>query len=466
MTHPDFVLPDSDSYWLKNAHVPRSLLPSRLSLPAADGIAQFDNLAQVDIQIQDGTIAVIRAASDEPTAEPSIDLRRGMVWCCFVDLHTHLDKGHIWGRATNRSGSFNDALLQVRADSVQNWNAEDVYRRMQFGLQCSYAHGTQAIRTHIDSFGKQAEISFGVFQQLRQEWGDRLTLQAVSLVPIEYYSSPEGEPLADLVAEAGGILGGVMFMQPELDTHLDRVIALAKERNLNLDFHTDESGDPNEKTLRQVAAAVLRNGFSGEVVCGHCCSLSVQSEEEAQKTIDLVKAAGVSIVSLPMCNLYLQDRNQMASSGHWIPQTYPLPGATHTPRWRGVTLIHELKAAGVPVAIASDNCRDPFYAFGDHDVLEVFREGVRIAQLESPYGDWSHIVTQTPADLMGLPEAGRIAVGLPANLILFKARYFSELLARSQSDRIVLRNGQAIHASLPDYERLDDLVYYPDSVGY
>jgi cytosine deaminase len=459
MTHPDFVLPDSDSYWLRNAHVPRSLLPDNLHLPIAPGIAQFDHLAQVDLQIQDGKIAVIRATSDKPTTEPSVDLQRGMVWCCFVDLHTHLDKGHSWGRATNTSGTFDEALLKVRADSQQNWNPEDVYRRMQFGLQCSYAHGTQAIRTHIDSFGKQADISFGVFQQLRQEWGNRLTLQAVSLVPPDYYATTAGEKLADQVATAGGILGAVLFMTPDLDTHLDRIFALAEERNLNLDFHADESGDPNEKTLRHVAAAVLRNNFSGKVVCGHCCSLSVQPEEEAQKTISLVKTAGIGIVSLPMCNLYLQDRNQVASNNSWIPKTGHLIGESHTPRWRGVTLIHELKAAGVPVAIASDNCRDPFYAFGDHDGLEAFREGVRIAQLESPYGDWSRIVTQTPADLMGLPEAGRIAVGLPANLILFKARYFSELLARSQSNRVVLRNGYPIDTRLPDYEELDDLVY-------
>jgi len=29
-----------------------------------------------------------------------------------------------------------------------------------------------------------------------------------------------------------------------------------------------------------------------------------------------------------------------------------------TPRWRGVTLAHEIKAAGIPFALASDNSRD------------------------------------------------------------------------------------------------------------
>jgi cytosine/creatinine deaminase len=122
-----------------------------------------------------------------------------------------------------------------------------------------------------------------------------------------------------------------------------------------------------------------------------------------------------------------------------------------------VTLLHELKQAKVPVAIASDNCRDPFFAFGDHDALEVFNQSIRIAQLDRPYGDWANAITLTPADLMELPEVGRIGVGLPADLVLFKARNYSELLSRSQHDRIVLRNGRAIDTTLPDYSELDDL---------
>jgi cytosine deaminase len=130
--------------------------------------------------------------------------------------------------------------------------------------------------------------------------------------------------------------------------------------------------------------------------------------------------------------------------------------AGHTPRWRGVTLLHELKQQGVSVAIASDNCRDPFFAFGDHDALEVFNLSVRIAHLDHPYTDWANAITLTPADLMGLPQVGRIGAGLPADLVLFKARSYSELLSRSQHDRIVLRDGKSIDTALPDYAELDD----------
>jgi cytosine deaminase len=57
---------------------------------------------------------------------------------------------------------------------------------------------------------------------------------------------------------------------------------------------------------------------------------------------------------------------------------------------------------------------------------------------------------------MGLVSVGQIGVGLPADLVLFRGRSFSELLARSQTDRIVLRQGRPIDTTLPEYNELGD----------
>lgn len=449
------MIPVSEHYWLTNAHVPAPLL-------VRDDLATGE-FAFVDLEIQNGKIAQIVPAGQHNQSEVEvIDLKRGMVWCCFIDLHSHLDKGHIWQRTANLDGTFESALAFCQQDREQYWQPDDVYRRMEFSLKCSYAHGTRAVRTHIDAFGQQAAISLDVFQALRQAWADRLTLQAVSLVPLDYFLTSEGEKLADQIAAVDGVLGGLPYMSEALEQQLDRVFELAKERHLTLDFHTDESGNPADITLRYVAAAALRHEFTGQIVCGHCCSLAVQSADDVLQTMELVKLAGIGIVSLPMCNLYLQDRNQSTSQqfaqavmGDRLAHLAQFQ--TQTPRWRGVTLVHELKQFGIPVAFASDNCRDPFHAYGDHDGWEVFTQAVRIAQLDAPYSNWCRSVTTVPADLMGLPDCGRIGVGLPADLILFKARYFSELLSRSQHDRIVLRNGKPIDTTLPDYAELDSL---------
>lgn len=430
--------PNTNHYWLKNARVPASLLAK---LPEKADITRED-LVMVDLEVSDGAIAQIIASSKNPETENLSyhNLRGGQLWPCFVDIHTHLDKGHVWDRSPNPDGSFNGAIEACDRDIKQYWDAEDLYRRMEFGLKCSYAHGTKAIRTHLDYMGDGFPDSWEVFATLREEWQDQIILQGVSLLTLDLFLTPEGEKLADKLAEIGGIMGGMPQMNVDLDKQLDRVFSLATERSLDLDFHTDESGNPEAMTLRHVAAAALRHQFSGKIICGHCCSLAVQSAEEMKQTLELVREAGIAIVSLPACNLYLQDRQ---------------PG--RTPRWRGVTLLQEIEAAGIPVALASDNCRDPFYGFGDHDMLEVFTMAVRIGHLDMPYGDWPKAVTSTPADLMRLPEVGKIQEGGPADLIVFKGRTYSELLSRRQASRLVLRRGKAIDRTIPDYAELDDL---------
>jgi cytosine deaminase len=436
------AVPGESVFWLRNATVPAPLLTGGLP---PDARVSPDGLVVVDLAVRDGRVVVVAAPGgatlDAPRSDASVDLGRGQVWPCLIDAHTHLDKGHTWERAPNPDGTFDGAIRTVMADRAAHWSAEDVRRRMDFGLRCSFAHGTWAVRTHLDSAGPQASITWPVFEELRKEWTGRVELQAVSLVPLQVFGTREGEALAERVAAASGILGAVGYVSPEIDALLDRMLGLAAAHGLDVDLHCDESGDVGARALSHLARAVRRRRFAGRVVCGHCCSLALQPPDVVAETLDLVVEAGISVISLPMCNLYLQDR---------------VPG--RTPRWRGVTLLHELAARRVRVAVASDNCRDAFHGYGDHDMLEVFREATRICHLDRPHGDWPQAVTTTPADLMGLTDAGRIGPGLPADLVLFEGRSWSELLSRPQGNRVVLRNGRAIERRLPDYRELDDLL--------
>jgi cytosine deaminase len=423
---------------LGRASVPVSLLDSGAWRTDADG------LALVDLEITGGMITEV-SESREALAAGTVDLDRGQVWPTFVDVHTHLDKGHILPRAGNPDGTVHGAVQSVAADRRANWSAEDVRRRFEFGLRCAFAHGTSAMRTHLDCDPPQAAISFPVFAALREKWSGKIALQAVGKLPLDLYLTRDGENFAKLVAEHGGLLGGVTSifgnaLDTSVEEALDALFRLAQLHNLDVDLHVDETGDPAATTLGQVARATIRHGYHGRVVCGHCCSLAVQPPDVMEKTLDLCAEAKLAVVTLPMINMYLQDRSK-----------------GQTPKWRGVTRLHELSAREIPVAIASDNCRDPFFAFGDHDMLEVYTQAVRIAHLDKPYGQWPRSVTTIPAGLMGLRSSGFIARGSPADLVLFRARTMSELLSRPQSDRVVLRAGRLIDTALPDYRELDDL---------
>lgn len=433
----NITIPSAGWYVLANARVHQSLTPG--------GAASFDEdgFALVDIAVTEGRITGIAERGERPEPPRAIELAGRIVLPAFVDCHTHIDKGHIWPRKRNPNGSFIAALNAVGEDRAARWNAVDVARRMDFSLRSAYAHGTKALRTHLDSVPPQETISWPVFQEMRARWQGRIELQAACLFGIEGARDTAWlEGLATRVAAAGGVLGTVTYMVPDLEELLDRIFGHAIALGLDLDFHADETDDIAAISLRKIAEAALRHRFEGRILVGHCCSLSRQPDAEVLDTLDKVARAGLAVVSLPMCNLFLQDRRQDGT----------------TPRWRGVTLLHEMKARGIPVSVASDNTRDPFYAYGDLDMLEVYRMATRILHLDHPVGDWPKAVAATPADIMRLPEAGKLFAGGPADFVVFKGRSWTELLSRPESERIVVRDGRAIERVVPDYAELDDLM--------
>jgi cytosine deaminase len=425
--------------WLRNATIPATLTDHAQ--------ADAEGLARVDLRLSNGRIAAVAPLG---TAPDGIDLDRGQVWPCFVDGHVHLDKTQTWPRQPNPDGTHPGAKNAVIADRTSHYSEADIEPRFEFGLRCAYAHGTAAIRTHLDSYWPNAKAHWAVFRRLREAWAGRIDLQAVNICPLERFAGEQGVLLANEVAESGGILGmtttgeGGQAASPEFQVLLDRFFSLAEERGLAMDLHLDETGDPTSRTLNAVARTAIRRKFRAPIQVGHVCSLSVQTEEEAMATIALCAEAGLRVINLPMCNMYLQGRK-----------------AGHTPKWRGITMVHEFRAAGVPVSFASDNCRDPFYAYGDYDMMEVYREAVRIAQLDHPFGTWAASVTATPASSCGFGESRRIVPGAVADLVLFRARSMTELLARPQSDRVVLRQGKRIDTTLPDFREMDAVVGAP-----
>jgi cytosine deaminase len=429
-------IPETGAFTLANARVHGSLTPGLAAPFDADGFAL------ADISVLAGRIVSIAPSGHQPMPA-AINLAGRIVLPCFVDSHTHIDKGHIWPRKPNPDGSFLGALNATGEDRMARWSADDVSRRMDFSLRSAYAHGTKALRTHIDSVPPQEKISWPVFEEMRERWRGRIELQGVCLFGIEGARDAKWfAGLARRVAAAGGVLGTVTYMVPDLEELLDRVFTTAIEHDLDLDFHADETAEISAVSLKKIAEAALRHRFEGRILVGHCCSLARQPDADVLDTLDKVARAGMAVVSLPMCNLYLQDRRHDGT----------------TPRWRGVTLLHEMRARGIPVAVASDNTRDPFYAYGDLDMLEVYRMATRILHFDHPVGDWPKAITSTPADIMRLHATGILAPGGPADFVVFRGRSWTELLSRPESDRILIREGRAIARDLPDYSELDDLM--------
>lgn len=442
MKFADITWPTGRRYWLANARVPACLLSGDVSSRAPlDG----EGVVKADLLVEDGRLArvdIMRENRDDGIA--GVDLGGRQVWPTLIDIHTHLDKGHTVERRPNVDGTFHNARLAAIADRP-NWTAEDLRRRMGFGLRCAYAHGVSAIRTHLDTYPDTADRSWSTMREMREAWKNKIELQAVSLCPIDLLQDGFGDRVAQLVAQSGGLLGGVTRAAignhgappDNIDALLDRLFALAARHDLDIDLHVDETHDPAAATLPYIARAAIRYNYEGRVVCGHCCSLAMQSESDIDRTLDLLVEAKIAIVTLPTVNMYLQDR-----------------AVRRTPRWRGVTVVHEMLRRGLSVAAAGDNCRDSFYAYGDHDVVDTFRQAVRILHMDHPLTGAAALVATSPSLIGKLEQHGRLVPGAPARLIVFNARTINEIVCRPQSDRVVIRDGARSTTMLPDYSEL------------
>jgi cytosine/creatinine deaminase len=395
-------------------------------------------LARVDVGISGDMIDFVAPAEARtPAAGREIHLERTMVWPCFAEAHCHLDSSQIWTRSPNPDGTFESAARAIVADREHHWSADDMERRMRFGLACAYGYGVRAMRTHLASQNDQVEQRWEIFAGLRDEWAGRIALQAVPLISTDALADPETlGRIARLVVSHGGVLGAFAPLAAHLDERLDALFAIADRHGLMLDFHADETGNAASDVLRRIAVAAKRHGGAIPVTVGHCCSLANQDEAQIDATLDLVASANITVVSLPSCNLYLQDRV-----------------AGRTPRWRGVTLLHEMALRGIPVCIGSDNCRDPYHPYGDFNLLEMFRDAVRIGHLDHPIGDWPRAVTTTPGGLFGLPQ--RLSAGMPADLVLYRAASLNELLTRPWTERRLIRRGTFVDAAVPDFAEVE-----------
>ena len=151
----DFMVLPSGAFTLKNVTVPAAIFGQR------------GDLISTDIGIVDGQISA--------PGGKGIEMGEAMVLPAFVDCHTHLDKGHILPRAQNPDGTFVGALTSVREDHL-NWTSKDVRTRADFSIRCAYAHGTRAIRTHVDSMNGQYKRSWPVFAGLREQWANKVEL--------------------------------------------------------------------------------------------------------------------------------------------------------------------------------------------------------------------------------------------------------------------------------------------------
>jgi cytosine deaminase len=399
--------------------LPRALLdPLRRDLPCGDA----DGLLAVELHLAQGRVAAIHSLAGEPGTE-SLPL----ALTPLVDAHVHLDKAFSWGAYPNRAGTMAGALA-ANLQEGERRSVEQVLERGEAALQRAWRHGLRALRSHVDSGGSGAAASWEALLTLRERWRGRIALQLVALTPLAFWGSPEGEALAQRVARAGGLLGGVLgppYPRGQADRQdLLALLRLADRLGCGIDLHVDEGGEQPGRGVRLLVELLERHRLSVPISCSHSSSLGLLAEGPRRRLVERMAALDLAVVALPTTNFWLLGRRHQLT----------------TPE-RPLAPVRLLQQAGVPVAIAADNVQDPWFPGGDFDPLDTLRLALLAVQL----APWSRQglmpFTTVPSRMLQLAWDGVLRSGSPADLLVLAASSWSELLARSPQRR-VLRDGQ------------------------
>ena len=367
----------------------------------------------------------------EAVADGAWDLGGAPVLPGLLDAHTHIDKTFTIGRLGAVEPGLLGAIDAMMQDKL-GWTADDIRARATQALEWAFEAGVVHLRTHVDWWEpERPPLAWRVLREVAETWAGRVRVERVSLSPLHLYADAgQAMALAAQIAASGpdACLGGFVHSTNWDARALRHLLVAAQEHDLDVDLHVDEELEPSACGLAETARLLRELDFQGRVVCGHACALAAQASDIALRTLDAVARAPITLVSLPITNLLLQDAV-----------------TARTPRQRGITLLKEARERGIPLLVASDNVQDAFCPVGSYDPLEALAAGVLAGQLGDSFDVWSETLCRT--DWLSRSADSRFdLVGRSADLVVFGSARAEGFPSRTAA-RIVVRGGRVIEGS-------------------
>src|SRR6476619_4924937 len=325
--------------------------------------------ALVDIGVSAGRIVDIAARIDADAAEEQLDGR--LVIAGFVETHIHLDKSCILERCNCERGTLEEVIETVAA-AKRAFTEADIHARAQRTLEKAITQGTTRMRTHVEADPRVGLNGFHAVRALKRDYAWALDLE-ICVFPQEGLTNDPGteELLVEACEQGADVIGGCPYTDTDPAAQTERIFAIARRFDLDIDFHLDFDLDPSWMHLDEVCSQTDVHRWGGRVAT----------------------------------DLFLMGREHQ----HHVP--------------RGVAPAHRLLTHGVTCSLATNNVLNPFTPFGDCSLIRMANLYANIAQLGR--GDDMRacfdMVTTLPARLMNAADYG-IAVGHPADLVVIDSR--------------------------------------------
>ena len=401
--------------------VPRCLIGEGASVLGIK--VDFEGLCSLQVEWRHGKICSIKGLKDASKVPNEILLPR------FSEPHAHLDKAFSWSRAPNYKGSYQEALVANLNDYKSRSQGQLLFS-VEKSLNLALVNGIRAIRSHIDSFGENVMRDWDLLEDVRKKWRDKIFLQFVALVPLEFWQTYEGELLAHRVALNGDLLGGVIappFNKKKTIKSLLHLVQLANRLNCDIDLHIDESQSCPAAGVKLLLEVLGRIKNEISITCSHLSSMALLRDKSISNLAKEMAEKKLNVVALPLTNSWLLGRNERSTSIK-----------------RPLAPIFQLQKAGVVVSVGGDNVNDAWFPFTNFDPINLMAFSMPIAHLTP----WERLglspFTSSAASILNLQWDGVLQKGSPADFVLLDSNSWVKALSERPKRRVVV-NGEFLN---------------------
>ena len=377
----------------------------------------------MDIGVTGGRIVALEPHLHAEAAE--FDAEGCLVCAGFVETHIHLDKSCIIDRCAPEVGRQANAVPRVAAVKP-SFTVDDVYQRAARTLEKCVKHGATRMRTHLELDAGVEMRSFEAIEALRRDYAWAIDIEVCVFPQEGLTNNPRSDQLlVDALKRGAKVVGAAPNYDPDHAGQINRIFALAREFDIDVDMHLDSGNSPEQMDIHLVCEQTEKYGLGGRVAIGHGCKYSTLPPDQLAALAKRIADAGVAVTALPATDLFMMGRDQ----DHSVQ--------------RGVVDVNLLVEHGVNCSISSNNILNPFTPLGDCSLLRIANLQANVCQIGHAHRlrECFNMLTERSARLINLSDYG-IRIGNPADIVVVDATTPEQAVAEICPPLAVFKRGR------------------------
>ena len=303
---------------------------------------------------------------------------------------------------------------------------EDIRGRAERTLEQCIRHGTTRMRTQVEVDPGIGMRGFEAMTSLIEDYKWAIDIE-ICVFPQEGLTNYPGtdDLLVEGLKRGAKVVGGAPRYDTDPSGQIERIFALAREFDVDIDMHLDVGNTPDAMDIDLVRRLTQKYKRGGRVVVGHMAKLSLLPPDRVAPLARDLASAGIAVTVLPATDLFLMGRDQ-----------------DHSVR-RGVADANLLMEHGVDCSLSSNNILNPATPFGDCSLIRMANLYANVIQLDraAQLRECFRMLTDRSARLLNFKEYG-FAVGHPADVVIIDAQSPEQAIAEISQPIAVFKKGK------------------------